>query len=58
MDIHQEILLENKAAFREEKITFAYPTQNLNMAPTEIWMAGNLQPSDQEHKSNNVGRIN
>lgn len=58
MDIHQEILLEIKEAFREEKITFAYPTQSLNVAPTEIWMAGQLEATRTDQKLNNVGRIN
>lgn len=38
MDIQQEILIEIKDAFEGEGITFAYPTQTVQVLPTEILM--------------------
>lgn len=38
MDIHQDILFDIKNAFESEKITLAYPTQTVNVLPTEILM--------------------
>lgn len=37
-EIHQDILFAVKDAFESEGITLAYPTQTLNMLPTEILM--------------------
>jgi small-conductance mechanosensitive channel len=36
MDIQQDILFEIKAAFESENITFAYPTQRMEVLPTEV----------------------
>lgn len=49
MDINQEILLEIKEAFRQEGLKFAYPTQNIHMAPAEILM----RPLDGNHRGDN-----
>lgn len=45
MDIHQEILFEIRSAFEAEKITFAHPTQTVQVLPTEILMKGGF-PTD------------
>ena len=38
MDLKQEILIEIYAAFEREGLSFAHPTQTLNINPTEIMM--------------------
>ena len=38
MDIQQDILFDIKAAFESEGITFTYPTQNVQVTPTEFVM--------------------
>jgi small-conductance mechanosensitive channel len=38
MDIHQDILFDIKSAYEKEQINFAYPTQTLDILPTEITM--------------------
>lgn len=45
MDIQQDILFDIKTAFEAEKITFAHPTQTLQVLPTEILMKGGF-PAD------------
>lgn len=58
MDIHQEILIEIKEAFEAEKISFAYPTQNIHVAPTEILMMNPFNEGTAGKKSDNVSSIN
>lgn len=50
MDIQQDILLELKSAFKTANITFAYPTQSLQIWPTEITMKGEEVPLDRKEK--------
>lgn len=38
MDIHQDILFDIKNTFEMEKIMLAYPTQTVNVLPTEVLM--------------------
>lgn len=38
MDVQQDILFEIKSVFESEGIQFAYPTQTLNIMPTELLM--------------------
>lgn len=49
MDIQQDILFEIKNAFESEGIAFSYPTQTVQVTPTEILMRG---PSSSEQLLN------
>jgi small-conductance mechanosensitive channel len=47
MDIQQDILFDIKDAFEAEGISFAYPTQTIEVLPTEVLMKHPL-PSHRE----------
>lgn len=48
MDILQDILIDIKTAFEGENIKFAYPTQTVQVMPTEILMKNNFE-SERTH---------
>jgi small-conductance mechanosensitive channel len=50
MDLHQEILFEIKRSFEEEDIQFAFPTQTIQILPTEISVKTNSFPAPEQTK--------
>jgi small-conductance mechanosensitive channel len=50
MDIQQDILFDIKIALESESIKLAYPTQTLNVMPTEIWMKNDYPPDRGDKK--------
>jgi small-conductance mechanosensitive channel len=50
MDIQQDILIDIKKAFEAESITFAYPTQTVQVLPTEIFMRQEREPDRVQEK--------
>lgn len=51
MDIHQDILFEVKNAFDMEKISLAYPTQTVNVLPTEVLMRSDQNAPREPHRT-------
>lgn len=51
MDIQQDILFDIKNAFEAEGISFAYPTQTIQMLPTEVLMKTAYPPPGEPSKS-------
>lgn len=51
MDIQQDILFDIKRSFEAEGISFAYPTQTLQILPTEVHMKNSFPPSEDRPKS-------
>lgn len=51
MDIQQDILFDIKKAFEAEGISFAYPTQTIQVLPTEVLMRNPLPPTDRGRNS-------
>jgi small-conductance mechanosensitive channel len=53
MDIQQDILMDIKDAFESEDIKFAYPTQTVQVLPTEILMRHDHELDQMKRKSIN-----
>ncbi len=51
MDIHQDILFDIKNAFEMEKISLAYPTQTVNVLPTEVLMRSDQNAPRDPHRT-------
>lgn len=55
MDIHQDILFDIKNAFEMEKISLAYPTQTVNVLPTEVLMRSDQNaPKDSQRAVDSI----